>query len=82
MAERSEVESLRDRVADELSKAYPAILNQLVQLFARVAAVDERVSHVNCNSPPSERTLRMVEVIAHGLVDGFARDLPEISRSW
>jgi hypothetical protein len=65
------VEKLRDEMAAELRKTYPAAVAKLVDLLSRIPAVDAEVSRVNGSSPYGVRDrLRPVEQAARG-VDGF-----------
>jgi hypothetical protein len=62
-----QVRARRDEMMTEFAERYQSLTQQLVDLFGRVAAVDEEVSRVSGSAPYGEhRRLRGVEATAHG----------------
>jgi hypothetical protein len=51
MVDVKRVESLRDEMAEELERVYPAAVGQLVDLMVCIAGVDKEVSHINRHRP-------------------------------
>ena len=75
-AELEEVEAKRDALVEEL-RVYPAMVAKLVDILARIPAIDAEVSRINGSAPPgvNDRLLR-VEQQARG-VKGFG-----VSGAW
>jgi hypothetical protein len=51
MVDVKRVEALRDEMAEEFERVYPAAVEQLVGLKLRIAAVDKEISHINRHRP-------------------------------
>jgi hypothetical protein len=65
--EFARVQAERDKLVEELRTVYPAVVEQLVDLFRRIAAIDQEVSHVNRHRPAgTSNHLHTVEREARG----------------
>ena len=70
----------RDELAKELTKAYPAAVKTLTDLFARVEALDKEIDQLHGSAPRSDhRRLLGVELAARGL-DRFTAVQPPIGK--
>ena len=69
-AQYAEVEQQRDAVAAELAEKYPALVQQLLDLFQRVKQMDAEISNINGSAPygAADRLAR-TELVARGLSD-------------
>ena len=64
--EFARVQAERDKLVEELRTVYPAVVEQLVDLFRRIAAIDQEVSQVNRHRPAGVDHLHTVEREARG----------------
>ncbi len=79
-AEYEQFEQKRDALARELTEVYPAAVEQLVDLFERIMAVDREIDQVNGSAPRSDpRRLKGIELTAREL-DHFTDINPPIAR--
>lgn len=77
-AEASALEAERDALAKEWSELYPTVANALVDLFARNAALNQRISELHFRRPAGIRKqLLSAELIARKLTQ-FDRDHPSV----
>jgi hypothetical protein len=59
---------VRDQLAAELADLYPAFAQKLAELFARVAANDREIEHINKHAlPKGAERLLVAELKARGL---------------
>jgi hypothetical protein len=62
------VEGKRDELAAEVREVYPSIVERLLDLLARIPAIDQEVSRINGSAPPGvPARLRPVEQKARGV---------------
>lgn len=70
----------RDELAAQLKEIYPAIVEKLPPLLARIAANDRMVEYINARAlPRGAPRLIFVELVARGL-DGFVQNRTQIPR--
>ena len=73
-----DLEHQRNNLAAELASQYPKLTAQLIGLFGRVGALDQKISQLNQSRVSGcKGELLGVELTARGL-DSFTRDLPSI----
>jgi hypothetical protein len=73
-----DLEHQRNNLAAELKATYPKVVSQLVELFGRAGALDQKISQLNQSRVSGcKGQLLGVELVARGL-DSFTRDSPSI----
>ena len=80
-ADYGRVKDERDRLAVELAATYPQTVATLLDLLARVADCERECSRIASMAPAGERRrLLGPELHAKGILTGFTRDTPSITR--
>jgi hypothetical protein len=74
----NDLEQERDDLALEFDEAYPALVNELVDLLTRMAMLDDKLSRLHQARPSGVQLhLDSPELLARGL-DGFSHDRPSL----